>query len=134
MLDHEGFVLLGSKNGYTESHQVVVDASPLGGGKEASLRLEKANIICNANLLPRESLRYLRNPSGLRLGVQEVTKLGMKEDGMRKIADFMRRVLIDRQNPCVIKKEVREFRGFYRQVRYCFDQLKAYREIEQRGY
>jgi glycine hydroxymethyltransferase len=60
------------------------------------------------------------NPSGLRLGVQEVTRLGMKERQMREIAEFMRRVLIDKDKLERVSEEVKQFRSKYLHVHYCF--------------
>ena len=40
-------------------------------------RLEANDIIVNYNLLPRDT--DPRNPSGLRIGVQEMTRYGMRE-------------------------------------------------------
>jgi glycine hydroxymethyltransferase len=120
-LDREGFDVLCKRKGFTRSHQVAVDVSTLGGGKESSVRLEEANIICNDNLLPRDSLEMVRNPSGLRLGVQELTRLGMKEKEMRQVVEFMSRVLRDKENPKRIATEVEEYRKNYTKVHYCFN-------------
>lgn len=120
-LNREGFDVLCKRNGFTRSHQVAVDVSALGGGKKSSVRLERANVICNDNLLPGDSLGMIRNPSGLRLGVQELTRLGMKEKEMRRVAEFMSRVLIHKENPVRIASEVKEFRKKYTKVHYCFN-------------
>lgn len=118
-----GFNVLGRDYGFTQSHQIAVDASNIGGGKKASLILEKANIICNPNLLPGDSLKTIHNPRGLRLGVQEVTRLGMREKEMKQIAGFMKRVLIDSEPPERIREEVIEFRKEYQKVHYCFETM-----------
>lgn len=123
-LDDQGFDVLARDFGYTESHQVAVDVSGLGGGKTASFRLENANIICNSNLLPGDRLDMVWNPSGLRLGVQEVTRLGMKEKDMCEIAGFMRRVLIDKEKLERVSQEVEQFRSKYSRVHYCFRKKK----------
>ena len=62
--------------GFTRSHAIAVDVSQFGGGKECAQLLEDANIICNKNMLPRDKSSV--NPSGLRLGAQEMTRIGMK--------------------------------------------------------
>jgi glycine hydroxymethyltransferase len=119
-LDEEGFNVLAAHKNYTKSHQVVIDISSISNGHEAANRLEESNIICNSNLLPRDSLEMLWHPSGLRLGVQEVTKLGMKESEMREIAKFIRKSLIDCQDTNQLKREVTAFRTHYRKVHFCF--------------
>ncbi len=116
----EGFKVLGEHLGYTKSHQVVVDVRAQGGGAKAAELLEKANIIVNKNLLPYDPPDAIKNPSGLRLGVQEMTRFGMKEDNMRDIARFMRRVLIDGEDPEKVGREVKEYRQNYLEVQYCF--------------
>lgn len=122
-LDGEGFDVLCKHKGYTETHQVAVDVSSLGGGAEVAKLLEQANIICNKNLLPKDSLMDWDNPSGIRLGVPQVTRLGMKEAEMRRISKFIRRVVVDREKTSTIAKEVSEFRKDFQKVHYCFESL-----------
>ncbi len=117
----EGFRVLGEHLGYTRSHQVAVDVREYGGGAKAAQLLEEANIIVNKNLLPYDPPDAIKNPSGLRLGVQEMTRWGMKEDDMREIARFIRRVVIDGEDPRKVREEVREFRKQYQKVHYTFD-------------
>src|SRR5881409_1676567 len=52
--------------GFTESHALAVDVSENGGGAEVALRLERANIIANKNLMPKDTSPV--HPSGIRLG------------------------------------------------------------------
>ncbi len=117
----EGFRVLGEHLGYTRSHQVVLDVRPQGGGAKAATLLEKANIITNKNLLPYDPPDAIKDPSGLRLGVQEMTRFGMKEDNMKDIARFMKRVLINREDPEKVAREVAEYRREYVEVKYTFD-------------
>ncbi len=117
----EGFKVLGEHLGYTRSHQVLMDVRDHGGGAKVAEALEKANIIVNKNLLPYDPPDAIKNPSGIRLGVQEMTRFGMKEAEMEEIARFIRRVVIDKKNPRQVAKEVIEFRKEYREVKYTFD-------------
>ncbi|HEX7207259.1 MAG TPA: serine hydroxymethyltransferase, partial [Nitrososphaeraceae archaeon] len=67
------------------------------------------------------------HPSGIRIGVPEVTRLGMKENEMQEIADFIKRVVIDKQDPNIISQEVSDFRTRFKKVHYTFDNsLGAY--------
>src|ERR1051325_850775 len=77
-LAKEGFKVFGEDRGYTESHQVLVQVGAIGEGKGkwAAELLEKAGIITNMNLVPGDTKAM--NPSGLRLGTQELTRIGMK--------------------------------------------------------
>ena len=88
-LARHGFEVAMADQGYTQSHQVAVDVSPFGGGKDVSARLCEQDIICNMNLLPGEPGKNAFNPSGIRLGVQEMTRFGMGADEMEHIAELM---------------------------------------------
>lgn len=118
-LDIRGFDVLGKKQGYSGTHQVVLDVSALGGGHRCAELLESANIICNKNLLFSDPPRKAFHPSGLRIGVQEVTRLGMKENEMRRIAEFFHTVLLQNRPPSDVAIEVKAFRSHYQAIHYC---------------
>jgi len=120
-LYERGFNVLGEKNGFTRTHQVAIDVSKIGGGAYAAKRLEEANIIVNKNMLPWDTPDMIKNPSGLRLGVQEITRIGMKEDDMVEIANFFERVLLRDEDPTLVKKDVIKFRKDFTEVQYTFD-------------
>lgn len=116
-LYESGFDVQGRDFGFTESHQVAVNVSDYGGGERVSRLLEDNNIILNSNLLPTEEQRDCKNPSGIRMGVQEMTRFGMKEKEMRDIAKLISECL----NGKNVREEVIEFRKGFQDVRYCFD-------------
>jgi glycine hydroxymethyltransferase len=120
-----GFNVLGEKLGYTRSHQVLVNVRNLGGGAWAAQKLEEANIIVNKNLLPVDPPEAVKDPSGVRLGVQEVTRIGMKQPEMRYIAELMYKVLVEKKDPRNVREEVVEFRKQYTKVHYCFTEKEA---------
>ena len=62
----------------------------------------------------------IKNPSGLRIGVQEVTRWGMKEDDMKQIAEFIKMVVIDKRDPSEVREKVIEFRKNFLEVHYGF--------------
>lgn len=117
----EGFDVLCEHKGFTESHQVLADVSTYGGGTQVAEGLERANIILNKNLLPWDEISRSADPSGIRLGTQELTRLGMKGGEMREIAELIRRVALDRETPEKVKKEVEELREKFTEVEYSFD-------------
>jgi len=119
-LAERGFTVLAEHMGYTMSHQVLLDVTKQGGGAKAALLLEEANIIVNKNLLPKDPPEAVKDPSGLRIGVQEMTRFGMKEDEMDVIADFMERVLIKGEEPSKVREEVKSFRSNFTKVHYGF--------------
>jgi glycine hydroxymethyltransferase len=117
-LHDRGFKVQGEAFGFTESHQVAIDVADLGGGDSASRTLKDNQIIVNMNLLPYESLDKALSPAGLRMGVQEMTRVGMKEAEMEQIAVFFSNVLMEKK---YVGDEVKEFRGRFQDVLYSFD-------------
>ena len=117
----EGFDVLAESRGYTASHQVLTRHGDLdsGAGAKAADLLEQAGIITNMNMLPGDTKAM--TPSGLRLGVQELTRVGMGTDEMIDVARFYSRVLIDNEDPKHVKKDVNEFKSQYQVIRYCFN-------------
>ncbi len=116
-LDKKGFDVQAKEFDYTESHQIAVDVSKHGGGKRVAKILEENNIIVNKNLLPLERNGDPKNPKGIRIGVQEMTRFGMKEDEMEHIADLMK----DALEGMNVRDEVIRFRRKYQKLCYCFD-------------
>jgi len=128
-LANEGFEVVAEHKGFTESHQVLVDLIPSGlSGLEAEKMLERAGILVNRNLLPwdKERGRNFRDPSGIRIGVQEVTRLGMREEEMKDVARFMADVLLRKKDVREVAKNVAEFRKDFVKIEYSFDRGKAY--------
>ncbi|MFP3229612.1 MAG: serine hydroxymethyltransferase [Caldisphaera sp.] len=117
-LAERGFNVIGEHMGYTMSHQVLVDVSSQGGGAKIAKMFEDSNIILNKNLLPHDPPDAVQNPSGLRIGVQEMTRFGMKEDEMDQIAEFMEKVAIKKEDTGKIREEVKVFRKNYQKVHY----------------
>ncbi len=81
-------------SGGTDTHLVLVDTfGTIGmGGKEASDKLEKQNIIVNKNTIPGE-IRSPMDPSGIRIGSPAETTRGKKEKDFVKIAQQIDKVL-----------------------------------------
>ena len=113
-LDQRGIKVEGEEFGFTESHQVAIDVASLGGGRTAATRLEENDIILNFNMLPHD--KDPKNPRGLRIGVQEMTRFGMKEAEMEVIADLICKILIQKKS---MKDEVNQFRRKYTRLEYC---------------
>ena len=123
---HElGLNVICEEKEFTESHQVVLDVSDHGSGSNVAKDLEKANIIANKNLLPWDDVNYSDYPSGLRLGTQELTRIGMYESEMIEVANLIKRVIVDKKIEQV-KSDVISFRENYQRVHYCFDGENAY--------
>ncbi|MEM0025742.1 MAG: serine hydroxymethyltransferase [Zestosphaera sp.] len=125
----EGFKVPTEHLGFTKSHMFVIDVRSLGGGAKSATLLEQANIIVNKNLLPWDPPEAVKDPSGIRLGTPEMTRLGMKEGDFKEVAKFMREVLIDGRPPEEVRKKVIEFRKNFVEVKYGFS---VPRELEEK--
>lgn len=119
-LHAEGFKVLGEKNGFTRSHQVAVDVRAQGGGAKISKLFEACNMITNKNMLPNDRDRSPQDPSGVRVGVQECTRVGMRESEMKEVARFMARAAIRGEEPLQVRSDVAAFKRAFTQVHFCF--------------
>ena len=117
----EGFDVLAESRGYTASHQVLTRHGDIdsGAGATAASLLEKAGIITNMNMLPGDTKAM--TPSGLRLGVQELTRIGMGPREMEEVASFYARVLLKKEDVNAIKTDVAHLKSDFQHVQYCFD-------------
>ncbi len=114
-----GFKVLCPEKGFTQSHQVIVNVKEFGGGRTVAELLEANNIICNKMSLPIDTPQdATKNPSGIRLGSQELTRIGMKENDMKKVAEFFNQAIKEKK---IVKKEVEEFRKDFMKIHYCFE-------------
>jgi len=124
---HElGFSVLGADRGFTESHQIAIDVTEFGGGDPVANKLERINIILNKNLLPYDDINSSGNPSGIRIGVQEITRVGMKEEDMDILADIIWKAVKDIKSEKDLKEEVIEFKKNYQTIKYTFEESPAY--------
>jgi len=134
-LNSFGFKVLGESKGFTQSHQIAVNVLDYSDGGKVEVDLEKVNIIVNRQLIPGDikAGRNYFHPGGIRLGVSEITRLGMKQDQMKEIALYMKEVIIDKMESKKILTKVKEFRKKYQKVHYCFDnKLGAYEYVKLR--
>jgi glycine hydroxymethyltransferase len=120
-LDERGIPILCAHKGYSQSHQIIARVKKYGGGLDVAHRLAEANIITNKNLLPEDQPEDWDHPSGLRIGTIEITRLGMNENDMVTIADFIARVLVENEDPEWVGKDVMDFRLPKQRLYYNFD-------------
>ncbi|WP_456481795.1 serine hydroxymethyltransferase [Methanopyrus sp.] len=116
----EGLQVLCEHRGFTESHQIAVDVREHGGGATVAEKLESANILCNKNLLPWDDESKSHDPSGIRLGTQELTRLGMGPSEMEYIAELIADVVLGRREPSEVRRDVEELRREFQEVKYGF--------------
>jgi len=108
-LSKKGFRLV---SGGTDNHLMLIDVSVLGlTGKEVENALDKAGITVNKNTIPFDKQSPFVT-SGIRIGTPAVTTRGMKEEEMKKIADWIWQAVQNKDNEEVlnnIKEEIKEF-------------------------
>ncbi|HPU94158.1 MAG TPA: hypothetical protein PKU99_08520 [Candidatus Saccharicenans sp.] len=107
-------------DGLTETHQVLIRVKQFGNGQELARRLEDNNIITNYQALPDDTT-FLES-SGIRLGVQEMTRFGMKEKDFEILASLIAEVI--RKNKSV-RDEVKRYRQNFLEMQYCLPEKEA---------
>jgi glycine hydroxymethyltransferase len=92
--------------GGTDNHLVLLKTDSVNlTGKEAEHILEKVNITCNKNMIPRDT----RSPfvtSGIRLGTPALTSRGFKEDEIKQVASIIIKSLKNKDD-AVIQNNLR---------------------------
>lgn len=116
-LYNNGVGVICSDKGFTKSHQVIFRVEE-GTALEVSKNLEKANIITSITPLPTDKSET--TASGIRLGVQEVTRLGMGRDEMALIGSLIARVVKSPDSARAVKEEVKDLAGRFRSIHYTF--------------
>ncbi len=123
-LCENGVKVLCSSKGFTRSHQLAVDVCNFGGGKKVAQDLEDANIILNKNLLPYDNQDDRDNPSGLRIGFQDVTRRGFKEGDIKHLCDLMISVMKGKRKPSEVKEDLIALKKEFNQVKYGFQNVE----------
>jgi len=111
--------------GYTETHQVIVRVE-YGNGPAMANRLEENNILVNYQGAPDDE--GFTTASCLRMGVQEMTRFGMKEEDFGELADYISRVIVHGRS---LQAEVAHYRKRFMEMKYCLPVEKATPLIEK---
>jgi len=111
-LDELGTPVEAREFGYTQSHMIAVNVSQWGGGVEVAKRLEANDIIVNYNMIPGDT--DPRNPSGLRVGVPEMTRFGMDERAMGELAQLIHDAIRGKN----VKSQVNALRERFTEMKY----------------
>ncbi len=106
-LNDYGFPVACRHLGFTKSHQVILDYGDHKQGRIVAEKLQSANIIVDCDI---------------RVGTCEVTRRGMKENEMLRIAELIKRTIIDREKPDNIRKDVARLCREFPKAEYCFDE------------
>lgn len=101
-----GFPVVCQHLGFTQSHQLILDYGSYEQGRAIAERLQCANIIVDC---------------AVRIGTCEVTRRGMKEEEMLKIAELIKRTLVDEEPTENVKKDVAKLCSEFQKIEYCFE-------------
>jgi glycine hydroxymethyltransferase len=127
-----GLEVLGEKKGFTESHQIAIDVQKHGGGKKVAEKLEEANIIVNKNLLPYDKPKDKENPSGIRIGFQDITRRGFKENDVEQLCDLMLEGIKGKVKPLELKKKIITLIQGFNRIEYGFNSIdEALKYVEK---
>jgi glycine hydroxymethyltransferase len=105
-LSDYGFPVVCKHSGFTCSHQLIMDYGDYEKGRKIAERLQEANIIADCVV---------------RIGTCEVTRRGMKEKEMLRIAELLKRTIIDGEEADSIKKDVGKLSHEFQKVAFCFE-------------
>jgi glycine hydroxymethyltransferase len=123
-LYENGVKVLAEHKGFTRSHQIALDIRSYGGGNKIAQDLEDANIILNKNLLPYDDQSSKENPSGLRVGFQDITRRGFKEGDVKHLCDLMLDIIKSKRKPAEVKVDVLALRKEFSGVKYGFQTVE----------
>ena len=101
--------------GFTESHTLIPIIDVFGEGGELANQLEACHIIAGAERLSPEV-----GTSGLRLGVQEVTRWGMTPEDAPEIADCIVAALSG-EVPDTVKLKVAQLARRFDTIQFTLD-------------
>ncbi len=113
-LDEQGVPVLARELGYTRSHLILFEPGRRDA-VEAVKRLERAGLFATPIRLPPGSPL-----KGVRMGTASVTRRGMGVDEMTAIAAFIRRVVLDGEDPEAVGRDVSALARAFTTVHYCF--------------
>ncbi len=100
--------------GWTHTHQIVIRVRAHGTGEEVARRLEENDIVTNYQALPDDE--SFVNSSGIRLGVQEMTRFGMQPRDFETLAGFVADVVLRGKN---VREAVARERRRFLEMGYC---------------
>jgi aminomethyltransferase len=119
-LKDQGLMVEGDpEKGYTETHQVIVRVG-YGKGPVVAERLEENNIVVNYQAAPDDEA--FTAASCLRIGVQEMTRFGMKGEDFGQLAEYMSEVILHDRS---VGKVISQFRKKFAEMKYCLPETEA---------
>ena len=101
-----GFPVICEHFGFTKSHQVILNYGSNERGRAVAEKLQQANIITDCVI---------------RIGTGEVTRRGMKEREMLKIAELIKRTVLDKEDPDNVRRDVSKLSAEFQKIEFCFE-------------
>jgi glycine hydroxymethyltransferase len=117
----KGFDVQGRAPNYTGTHQVWMSAPPEWTAHDLASRLFEVGVVVNP-YSPLPSLGGL----GIRMGVNEVTRLGLAEPDMTRLSNFFAAARLETTSLSSLAEEIAGFRSHFSPA-YCFDEATFYR-------
>ena len=117
-LHERGFDVLAEPLGFTRSHTIAVRVVQEGGGEAVAKRLADSGIITNKNLLPGDTSP--KHPGGIRIGTPEVTRVGMREAEMVRIAELFDDFLHKGRSSEEILRRAAALKSGFTTLKFCF--------------
>jgi glycine/serine hydroxymethyltransferase len=115
-LDRRSLAVEGRARGFTNNHQVWLDTGAHMSPYEAGPLLFDTGFVVN----PYNPLPSLGGP-GIRMGLNEATRLGLKESDMEVFAECFRRLLVEKEPAQEVAKTVSGLRADCKPS-YCYDE------------
>lgn len=114
VLLRQGLPVYAAARGATTSHQFAIEAARWGGGQAAARRMALAGLLACGIGLPIAPVPGDIN--GLRIGVPEIVRLGMKPEHMAELGSLIARSL--GHDPEMLAPEIEAFRQRFRELHY----------------
>ena len=99
--------------GYTETHQVILNVGR-GLGPDVARRLEASGVITNYQALPTDA--SFSDASGIRTGVQEMTRFGMLPADFGELAEYVADIVLREKDR---SEAVHHFRSRFTRMEFC---------------
>ena len=103
-----------------ETHQVLFRVRDWGRGDDIARKLQDNGIVTNYQALPDDE--SFTDPSGIRTGVQEMTRFGMEEGDFEELASLVADLVVRGKE---VKDAVASFRARFQEMRYCLPAEQA---------
>ena len=74
--------------------------------------------------MPYDNQSSKEDPSGLRIGFQDVTRRGFREGDIKHLCDLMLDVIKSKRKPAQVKEDVLSLKKEFSQVKYGFQNVE----------